>query len=121
MKIDGDTNEILEYLVIDTGAVLRGESYSFLNIAKTICTITEVLNEIRDSKSRQLLEKLPYKIEIMTPSDKALKEVVAFCRKTGDFNALSLTDIKLIALVYTLESSLFSDSHLLQRSKVYFR
>lgn len=112
------TKSKLEYIVIDTGAIIRGQSFTLLNFAYKICTIKEVINEIRDSKSRALLENLPYEIEIMTPSDKAMKSVADFCRKTGDFAALSLTDMKLIALMYTLEDNMHGDAVLIEKYKV---
>lgn len=94
----------LEYIVIDAGAIIRGHAFNLPNLCKCICTVQEVIGEIRDSKSRNLLTTLPYEIEILSPSEAAMKSVIEFSRKTGDFAALSLTDLKLIALTFTLES-----------------
>src|SRR5262245_33695706 len=43
----------LKYLVIDSGAIIRGEGYSFPRMAEKLVTIQEVISEIRDSKSRE--------------------------------------------------------------------
>ena len=99
-------NDKMEYIVIDSGAIIRGQAFNLQSIAKSICTIQEVIGEIRDSKSRNVLSTLPYEIEILNPSDSAMKAVMDFSKQTGDFAALSLTDLKLIALTYTLESKI---------------
>ena len=110
----------LQYLVIDAGAIIRGHGYTLPNVSNVICTVQEVLNEVRDSKSRHLLETLPYSLEIISPSDAAMKAVTQFSKKTGDFAALSLTDLKLIALVYTLEVQLNGEDHILEKMKVVY-
>jgi rRNA maturation endonuclease Nob1 len=33
----------------------------------------DVMNEIRDKKSREWLQRLPYKLEIMEPSEESIK------------------------------------------------
>lgn len=116
---DASQMQNLEYLVIDSGAIIRGHSYTLSNHTKRVCTIQEVINEIRDSKSRNLLDLLPYTLEIMSPSDSAMKAVIDFSKKTGDFAVLSLTDLKLIALMYTLEASVNGSEKLMQRASNY--
>ena len=93
----------LEVLVVDSGAIIRGHGTNFHRHAKRFVTVLEVLSEVRDSKSRDLLSSLPYELEIRSPSDEAMAAVAQFSKKSGDFAALSLTDLKLIALTYTLE------------------
>ena len=95
--------QALEVLVVDSGAIIRGHGTNFHRHAKRFVTVQEVLSEVRDSKSRDLLSSLPYELEIRSPSDEAMAAVAQFSRKSGDFAALSLTDLKLIALTYTLE------------------
>jgi rRNA maturation endonuclease Nob1 len=106
------TQAMLEFLVLDSGAIIRGHGFSFKNVAKKIYSIPEVIAEIRDSKSRLMLESLPYEIELRQPSDASMKAVADFARKTGDFSALSLTDLKVIALTYTLEAELNGIAHI---------
>jgi len=38
--------------------------------------------------------------------------VTEFARKTGDLRSLSVTDIRVAALVYTLEKELFGTDHI---------
>lgn len=112
----------LDYLVLDSGAIIRGHGLNLFGEAKVIVTVAEVMSEIRDSKARELLAKLPFPIEERTPSVEAMKtglsyvliiiftcyvlwllSVYDFAKKTGDFAALSKTDLKLISLTYMLE------------------
>ncbi len=96
-------NPLLDVLIVDSGAIIKGHGANFHKLAKRLVTIEEVVSEIRDSKSRDLLLKLPFELEICTPSSKAMKAVADFARESGDFAALSLTDLKVLALVYALE------------------
>lgn len=98
--------ELLKALVIDSGAIIRGHGTNFHRRSERFVTVQEVLEEIRDSKSRDLLASLPYELEVRSPSDDAMQAVAAFARKSGDFAALSLTDLKLIALTYTIEKEI---------------
>jgi rRNA maturation endonuclease Nob1 len=93
----------LDVLVVDSGAIIKGYGMNWHKIAKKFVTIEEVVAEIRDSKSRDLLLKLPYELEIISPSESAMKAVGDFARKSGDFANLSLTDLKVLALSYSLE------------------
>ena len=109
-----------EYVVLDSGAIINGQAYSLSKYGKSICTVEEVIKEIRDSKSRHLLEVLPYQLEVMSPSNEAMKSVVEFSKKSGDYYALSLTDLKVIALVYTLECRVNGPEKLLNKIAVNF-
>jgi RNA-binding protein NOB1 len=62
----------LEYLVLDAGALIRGHGLSLYHKAKKVVTVPDVLMEIRDSKSRELLEKLPFEIEERMPSQSSI-------------------------------------------------
>ncbi len=96
----------LEYLVLDAGGIIKGNAMELFTKAKHIVTIAEVFGEIRDSKAREVLDRLPYEITEMTPSPLAVKAVFDFAKKTGDFAALSKTDLKLIALTYQLSGKM---------------
>ena len=94
----------MEHLVLDAGALISGETRTFYKAGCKLWTVPEVLSEIRDSKARAQLAALPFEVEAKDPSDIALRAVSAFARKTGDFAALSLCDLKVIALTYDLET-----------------
>ncbi|KAI8582184.1 hypothetical protein K450DRAFT_229441 [Umbelopsis ramanniana AG] len=88
-------------LVIDSAPLLKGTPLRHL--AQRFCTIPEVVGEIRDKNAREHIKKLPFELELITPSDEAIKAVVDFSRKTGDFSTLSSVDLKVLALTYMLE------------------
>ncbi|CAO3665886.1 unnamed protein product [Umbelopsis vinacea] len=88
-------------LVIDSAPLLKGTPLRHL--AQRFCTIPEVVGEIRDKQSREYIKNLPFELELITPSEDAMKAVVDFSRKTGDFATLSVVDLKVLALTYMLE------------------
>lgn len=99
-----NSNELkLEYLVIDSNAIIRGLGLDLYGKAKHIVTIPEVLAEIRDSKAKEQLERLPFELEFKNPSPEMCGKVANFAKTTGDYAALSKTDLKLIALSCMLQ------------------
>ncbi|CAH0481987.1 unnamed protein product [Peronospora belbahrii] len=98
------------HLVIDSGAIIKGTNLAVL--AENFYTVPDVLNEIRDKKSRAILERLPFTLQTREPSAEAMKAVINFSRKTGDFTYLSLTDLRVMALTYQLEVEANGDDHL---------
>lgn len=103
MPINLGNMEKTKCIVIDTGAIVKGETKSFHRYGQKFYTVQEVLSEVRDLKSRDVLASLPFELEIKTPTDNAMHIVYEFAKKTGDFAALSLCDLKIIALTYDLE------------------
>lgn len=75
-------------------------------------SVQDCMNEIRDSKSRMLLEALPFEIQLREPNKESMRAVSTFARLTGDFASLSLTDLKLMALTYELEVEELGDVHI---------
>eukprot|EP00946_MAST-07B_sp_MAST-7B-sp1_P001003 g1003.t1 len=100
----------LANLVVDAGPIIRGEQLAHL--AHTFWTVPEVIAEIRDSKSRARLQALPYELKVKEPSATAMRAVTTFAKKTGDLQALSLNDLKVIALTYMLETQENGSDHL---------
>lgn len=64
----------LEALVLDSNAFIRGHGFDFYNRAKRIITTSEVLAELKDSKAKDLLTRLPFQLEIVSPSAEACEE-----------------------------------------------
>jgi rRNA maturation endonuclease Nob1 len=66
-----------------------------------VYTLSEVIAEIKDQKTRQFVDNLPYKITIASAStlvdQKDLQVVEDFARETGDLQTLSKVDKLVIA------------------------
>jgi len=91
-------------------------------IASEFYTVNEVFDEVRDRQARLTLQTFPFEIKVRQPHPSAIKAVVDFSKKTGDFYGLSNTDIKILALTLTLEREVNGIEHirtepLLQASK----
>ncbi|KAG5460317.1 MAG: hypothetical protein BJ554DRAFT_7647 [Olpidium bornovanus] len=89
-------------LVLDAAPFLNGVKLDYLP-ADGFVTTPEVLKEIRDRQAREQLGRLTVDLKVRMPSADSLKAVAAFTAKTGDSAALSATDLRVIALAYTLE------------------
>jgi len=89
------------FLLIDTAAFIKGVKLE--RIASEFYTVSEVFDEVRDRQARHILQTFPFDIKIRQPHPDAIKAVVEFAKKTGDFYFLSTTDIKILALTLTLE------------------
>uniref|UniRef100_K3X822 C3H1-type domain-containing protein n=1 Tax=Globisporangium ultimum (strain ATCC 200006 / CBS 805.95 / DAOM BR144) TaxID=431595 RepID=K3X822_GLOUD len=98
------------HLVVDSGAIIKGTDLSAL--AENFWTVPDVVDEIRDKRSRSALERLPFTLQTREPSSEAMSAVVNFSRKTGDFAYLSLTDLRVMALTYMLEAETNGTDHL---------
>lgn len=88
-------------LVVDTNAFIKNVRLE--NIGQEFVTIPQVIEEVRDAKARKFLAAFPLPIATKDPSPAALKAVADFARKTGDYAFLSAVDLRVLALVYTLE------------------
>ena len=94
-KAKGDAN-VLKHLVVDSGAIIKAERLE--HVAENYWTVQEVIDEIRDSKSKHVLNTLPYELKIRVPSAECMNAVIKFSKKTGDFRGLSVPDLKVLAL-----------------------
>eukprot|EP01138_Halocafeteria_seosinensis_P011784 gb/GECG01012042.1/.p1 GENE.gb/GECG01012042.1/~~gb/GECG01012042.1/.p1 ORF type:complete len:450 (+),score=67.45 gb/GECG01012042.1/:1-1350(+) len=92
----------IETLVIDSGALIAGNNLA--NKATRYVTVPDVLSEIRDKKARDYLESLPFELEVRDPSEESMQTIGWWVHKTGDVNFLSITDMKVLALTYMIES-----------------
>eukprot|EP00948_MAST-09A_sp_MAST-9A-sp1_P004279 g4279.t1 len=94
----------LKYLVLDTGGIIDGQSSKLRTSATQHFTVREVLQEVRDKRSRHVLETLPFDLIVREPSEESIRAVRAFAKKSKDLHGLSITDLKVIALTYNLET-----------------
>lgn len=81
-------------------------------MAQNLWSVPDVMAEIRDRRARSALERLPFTLQMREPSAEAMSAVVNFSRKTGDFAHLSLTDLRVMALTYMLETEANGVAHL---------
>ena len=104
------TAPTLEHLVVDAGPIIKGERLE--KLATNFWTVPEVIAEIRDSKSRERLQNLPYELKTLEPDAKSMKAVSDFAKQTGDLQAISFNDLKVLALTYMLEAQNNGIAHL---------
>lgn len=77
---------MLEHLIVDSGAIIKGCGYEFHKTSKRFWTVQDVVNEIRDSKSLHLLETLPFELEIRSETVDVEDKL-----KSADMNHLETT------------------------------
>ncbi len=99
-----DSDRKVRHLVLDTGALIKGQGYSLARMAEHFWTIPEVIAEVRDPRARFHLDTLPFELRTREPTLQACKAVADFARQTGDYSALSKVDLRVLALTYTLEA-----------------
>ncbi|CAL1604673.1 unnamed protein product [Knipowitschia caucasica] len=101
---------LVEHVVADAGAFLKKAPLQ--EIGKTIYTLKDVVEEIRDKPTRRSLSFLPYDLKFKEPLPEHIRTVTEFSKKTGDYASLSATDIKVLALTYQLELEHVGAQHL---------
>lgn len=100
----------IKHLVVDTNAFIKAANLQ--DIAESIYTIQEVVDEITNDRQRRKLVVLPYDLKVKDVFTENIKFVTDFSKKTGDYTSLSATDIKVIALTYQLEKEIIGSEHL---------
>ncbi|KAG1435283.1 hypothetical protein G6F56_014027 [Rhizopus delemar] len=65
------TKSTLKYLIIDTNAIINGTSLRLL--AEEFYTCPEVLTEVRSAHSKEYLERLPFELKLMNPTEESMK------------------------------------------------
>jgi len=103
----------IRVVVLDSGAFIsKTNFYEFLTHDVLYYTTQSVVDEVRDPASRQFLRNFPFPLKIKTPSQKSIRAVTAFCKKTKDLDSLSFQDKQIIALAYELERYHHGTTHL---------
>ncbi|CAF4610232.1 unnamed protein product, partial [Rotaria magnacalcarata] len=72
------------------------------NLTDVVYTVEDVVKEIRDIKTRESLNVVPYTLKFKEPSTDAIRCVTNYAKKTGDYTFLSAVDLRLLALTYQL-------------------
>ena len=106
MSSEIDSRKPVHTIVLDAGPLLRNEPTvsTLTSQCENLVTIPGVISEIRDENARSRIETtlLPF-LTISNPSEKSIRFVTDFSRKTGDLAVLSRTDLLCLALTYELE------------------
>ena len=90
----------VRHLVVDAGAIIK--QVPLHELADNLWTVPDVIGEIKDRRARHVLDSLPKKLQQREPSAEALKFIVNFARKTGDFRSISDADIKVRVYAHVL-------------------
>lgn len=93
-------------IVLDAGPLLKNEPTvsTLISQCEYLFIVPSVIAEIRDESARSRVETtlLPF-LTIRSPSERSIRFVTDFSRKTGDLAILSKTDLLCLALVHELE------------------
>ncbi|KAI9215990.1 Nin one binding Zn-ribbon like-domain-containing protein [Blastocladiella britannica] len=87
-------------LVLDTAPFIK--QVPLYHLADRFVSLADVVGEVRDPAARAAMARLPFKVETKAPSEAAMAAVASFAKKTGDFPALSVTDMRVLAVVWML-------------------
>lgn len=99
-----------EYLVVDSGAFIRHAPLQ--DLGAKIYTVPEVISELKCARTKHLIESVPYEIILQEPSLESTRTISDVSKKTGDYAALSLIDIKVLALTHDLHVEMCGSQHL---------
>jgi len=90
----------VDHLIVDTNAFVK--NLPLHEFGDKIYTTRDVIDEIRDSATKQRLEVLPYDLIFREPHSEFVQLVTKLAKSTGDYASLSAVDIRLIALAYQI-------------------
>ncbi|KAI6182620.1 RING-type E3 ubiquitin transferase [Aphelenchoides bicaudatus] len=88
------------HLVVDATGFIKNAP--LIDIGANIYSVPGVVSEIRDSQTRERMKALPYELKLKEPSSESFIMVREISKKTGDYAALSIPDLKLLALAHDL-------------------
>lgn len=116
-------------IVLDSGAIISSNKFPgyLLNENIEFVTTQNVIQEIKSSKAKNVLNSLPFPIKLKTVWIESLKSVKEFAESTGDYSFLSNVDMEILALAYQLEKATNGDKFIkklpekLNFGKVFFK
>ncbi|MDO8537391.1 MAG: hypothetical protein Q7S21_00740 [archaeon] len=102
--------------VMDSAMILNDFNFFFPK-DKKYYTTSEIVEEIRDFRSRQILQQGFYEgvLEIKIPSQEAFKKVEQTAKAHNLLHRLSEADKSIIALAFDLKLTLISDDQSVHR------
>jgi UPF0271 protein len=96
-------------VVLDTSALIYLNDFRMFG---EIITVSEVVEEVKDKISDMKLKSL--KLKVVEPDKDSFKKVEVAARKTGDFEKLSKTDLKVLAAALENGAMIISDDRNVQ-------
>jgi RNA-binding protein NOB1 len=112
MTID-EQSPRFSHIVLDSGPLFQSSFPPTLS--ESYWTVPEVIAEIKDEATRDRMGRLPFELKVRAPSVESLQLVQAFARETGDEAVLSATDLRVLALVVTLEMEVNGEASKMRR------
>ncbi|KAM0792976.1 hypothetical protein ACM66B_002730 [Microbotryomycetes sp. NB124-2] len=109
----------IKHLIVDSSPLLTAPLSSLRGMAQLYYVTPDVVQELRDKRGRNVLDEAQLQLhaggsndiaersagglQVKQPTPEAVARVTAFARRTGDIAALSLADIRVLALCLTYE------------------
>lgn len=84
-------------VVLDANAFIKGLD-NILSVADCLVTVPQVVREVKDQRSKDVIQRLPFPLQQLDPTPASIREVIEMSKKTGDFGVLSRTDVRIAAL-----------------------
>lgn len=113
MTIDEQSSPRFSHIVLDSGPLFQSSFPA--SLSESYWTVPEVIAEIKDEATRERMKRLPFELKVRAPSVEALQLVQAFARETGDAAVLSGTDLRVLALVVSLEMEVNGEASKMRR------
>lgn len=96
-------------VVLDTSAIIYLNDFRKFD---EIFTVQEVVNEVKDRISSMKISGL--NLKFVEPSFDSIEKIKAVAKETGDFEKLSKTDLKILALAKENNLTIVSDDRNIQ-------
>ncbi|KAK4052171.1 20S-pre-rRNA D-site endonuclease nob1 [Microbotryomycetes sp. JL201] len=114
----------IKHLIVDSSPLLTAPLSSLRGMAQLYYVTPDVVQELRDKRGRNVLDEAQLQLydasgpsasddsargpgagglQVKQPTAEAVARITAFARRTGDIAALSLADIRVLALCLTYE------------------
>lgn len=85
-----------------------------------LATISEIEDELLNRQSKQYFSNLLERgLKLIEPRNQSEKYIKEKAKETGDFDVLSNTDLKILALAYEMKANIVSDDFAIQNISLY--
>ena len=103
--------------VVDTSALIKAPLDEICKFAEVLYTVQEVVLELKDKKTRNKLAFVPNYLKIVVPNEESFQFVCDFSKEAGCYPALSIADLKVIALCHQLHVERYGAEKLNKKPK----